>query len=401
MFHADQVFLGDSAMKTKSEQKDDASSELKARERDALNRLFGESQPIDIYGLLEEIFKSFKNLQELPRRIESLKLFPVSYLSLSISPERLISTRKAIDYLYPKSDWTVSKLQEHFFPLFPTFALTSALFRMWAVLSSEKLKRVINALVSLDISELIQEQESEAVNPKQSEYKAFNEITSCLRILKASKADVSRLFKGSVVSMPSAKELELIAKNKKCRVPPIGYESDLMENIWNQVDHQLVLCIDPYNEVSDILEIVREIIEAHHKEMKALFDHQKEVPRGIGYFNLLKHPFKVFEEMDFFLPNNNIALFNEIDPLQYFQLKEKGDKSRDLQTVTDDNFHALITYDLRKCDIRPVDIERRFFGLVAAPKTNTYKAKTKAHNDRYKRALRLIDRALACAPIQS
>ena len=388
-------------MKIQAEQIKDPTSELKAHKYDSLESLLGEFQSNNVYELLEQIFKNFKTLQELPVRIENLKLFPVSCLSLSISQERLNNTRKAIEYLYPKADEVVSKLHSHFFPLRPTFALTSALFRWWAVLSSDKLKKVINALVSLDISELIQEQELETVNPKQSEFKAVNEITSCLRILKASKADVSRLFKGSVVSIPSAKELELIAKNKKYRVPPIGYESDSMENIWNQAEHQLVLCIDPYNEVSDILEIVREIIEAHHKKMKELFDHQKEVPRDIGYFNRLKHPFKVFEEMDFFLPNNNFALFNEIDPLQYFQLKEKGDKSRDMQTVTDDNFHALITYDLRKCDIRPVDIERRFFGLVAAPKTNIYKAKTKAHNDRYKRALRLIDRALACAPIQS
>ena len=104
-------------MATQNKQKEEPVPEEKAREREALKTLLGEPLTSDIYGLLEQLFRKFKNLQGLPERVEKLKSFPVSYLSLNISPDRLKSTRKAITYLYPMADEMISDLQSPPFPL--------------------------------------------------------------------------------------------------------------------------------------------------------------------------------------------------------------------------------------------------------------------------------------------
>jgi hypothetical protein len=386
--------------------------EEKARERELLRALLSETTFFDTYDLLNKLFGKFKNLQELPVRSERLKQFPISYLSLAISHDTFVRSHKAISYLYPAIHDHISELRLSP-PQTLTFALTGSLFRFWAVLSSDRLKKVIYALANLDISELIEEHGTGIADPQRAYRSAVNEISSCLRILKASWDDVKRLFDPVIVSIPSPDELELIAKSRKPYIRPIGDTRDNSTRIpaigetidnstrRNQYDHQLILCIDPYNELDEILAEVRGIIELHHKRLKEEFYQQPGVPGGIGFSIPTRHPFKIFKEMSGFSPYFDKKLFNEIDPLQYFQFKEKGDKGRDVQKITDDNFHALLTFDLRKRDIRPVDIERRFFGLTAAPKTRAYKAQTKAHNDHYKRAERLIGRALACAPIQS
>lgn len=321
---------------------------------------------LKLSGGLQAVFGPMERSDELPELVRDCKSLLVAWLYPAISLGKRKETRRAVCCLFPLMgnvpvDAPLNDLDEDPPPTFPQAA---TMFRLWAMLASREFRAVVRALRENNLSCLDSFIRAELlpVGDRDAARRRFVELM--ISQIYSAHEDMLRREGAAPVKIMTRPEMAGIAEQIQKRNPSAPY--------YVEATH-LHIRINPEHDVESIVEAVRKICKDHHAAMSE--EHRKnwnDVEREIWGDDFI----------------------GALDPVKEFTYKEPGSKSRNVEKFLDESFHALLVYELRQA-LKPVEIERRFFGM----KESNYYSAMRDNTGHNVRAERLIRNAFAGLPL--
>ncbi len=325
-----------------------------------------------IFANLDMIFGADTVGADLPEFVNQSIAWIICELAPALSPATFRNIRPAVAYLYPPNPH---------YPFDPTeeppadaeppnWRQVAALLRLWALLISDDAHVCFQTISGGDCSPLDAFLVAEGFESPVDDRRKLRFILDTVLLLRQAQEQVLQAKVAVPVLHLGKQEINQLADQWKSPNPSLaGY--DLLYN-------HLLLAIDPYHDLENILAAVRQAVEEYHAELSR--NHAA---------NWNDEERQIFGE----------AHIEGTDPVKGFTYKGWGDKSRKAQTSTGLDVEALLVFALLQT-MTPKEINERFFPLRENDKDAATRPKTKFITDRKQRAARLIRNAQSGTAMQ-
>lgn len=325
-----------------------------------------------LYGI-ESIWGPVAYPREFPKFIKETKACLISSLYPAISFEKRRDTRPAALYLFPLLKHTPINFPLEEGEVVPQFPCVMSIFSFWAVMLDDEFQTLVRA-IALNRPDLLDKYiDYPGAKPliADRDQARLNIAQGIIDLIYSRHRQMIRREVSIPVEIMDRREMKgIVGQFNKC---------DPQGPYYNESYH-LHIRVDVNHDIESIVSAFRKIVEDQHTAMKEL--HQQNWSDSEREFYGEKY-------------------IEACNPIKEFTYKEPGSKSRTEQSFVDDVFHALLVYELRLKKIKPVDIERRFFGLQDDSTTGAYNAATTKNKRLKALAERIIDNALSGAALQS